>query len=115
MSRVQDRYKKFERTVTLLLAISLLVFIVFLIVSGLGIIWLQVLCSIVAILLCCLCLVMLILSRELLRQRSLWMSIWAVATILCILFSLLLHYPSPNPYSVLQGSSGYSADETISE
>lgn len=99
MSHRQARYKKFESTVILLLTGAFILFIAFLIASGLGITWLKLLCSIVAILLCCLCLILLTLTKELLSQRSLWMSVWSAAMVLCILFSLILKYPSPNPYS----------------
>lgn len=92
------RYRKFERTVILMLACAFILFITFLIASGFGITWLKICCSIVAILTCCLCLVMLFLTQELLNPRSLWMSVWSVAMVVCILFSLILRYPSPNPY-----------------
>ena len=38
------------------------------------------------------------MSGELLRHRSLWMSAGALAILVCLLISLLLNYPSPNPY-----------------
>lgn len=98
MASSRARYKKFEHMVGLLLAIAFLLFIGFLVASGLGITWLKLLCSIVAILICGLCLVFLVLTQELLSRRSLWMSVLSAAIILCIVFSLLLNYPSPNPY-----------------
>ena len=98
MAERRSRYREMERYMSYALIIDLVVFIVFLITSGMGIIWLKVITAIVAILLSGLCLAFLFLTQELLRQRSLWMSISAGAIAICILFSLILNFPSPNPY-----------------
>ena len=98
MPRNQKRYKKFEHMITVLLSGSTVLFIAFLIASSLGVTWLKVLSSIVAIFICCLCLFMLLLARELFRRRSQWLSAWSAAVILCTLASLILNYPVPPIY-----------------
>ena len=77
---------------------DMVLLILCLIVAGFGVIWLKVLLAVLVLLLSGLCLGFLYLSRELLRQRSLWMSMAAAAIGLCLLISLLLNFPSPNKY-----------------
>lgn len=97
MKKHNNRYTEMERYITIALAVSALLFIIFLIASGSGIIWLKVISAILAIFAPCLCLYILYSTKELLRERSLWMSVAAVSIIICILFSLILNYPSPTP------------------
>lgn len=97
MKNQNNRYKDMERYITLALIMSALLFVVFLFVSGHGIIWLKIIIAIFAILISGLCLYLLFLTKELLRERSLWMSVGAAAIIVCILFSLILNFPSPYP------------------
>lgn len=97
MNNQNNRYKDLERYITLALIVSALLFIIFLIASGCGILWLKIVSAIFAILIPGLCLYVLYSTKELLRQRSLWMSVGAAAIIICILFSLILNFPSPMP------------------
>ena len=92
-----NRYKEMERYMTYVILFSAVMFILFLIASGAGIIWLKVIASILSIATSVLCLAYLYLTKELLRTRSLWMTAAAVGIIACTLFSLMLGYPSPNP------------------
>lgn len=92
-----NRYKEMERYMTYAILFSAVMFIIFLIASGAGIIWLKVIASILSIATSVLCLVFLYMTKELLRTRSLWITAAAVAVIACTLFSLMLGYPSPNP------------------
>jgi len=98
MQNKRSRYQEMERYMTYTLIADLFIFIIYLIAAGTGIIWLKVVTAIMAILVSALCLTFLYLTRELLRNRSLWMSISAAAIIICLLFSLILNIPSPNPY-----------------
>lgn len=98
MKKDQSRYKQMERYMCCTLAADLLIFIAYLIAAGNGIVWLKVIFAILTILVSCLCLVFLYLSKELLRPRSLWMSVSSAAILICLLFSLILNFPSPNPY-----------------
>ncbi len=112
MGNRRNRYKEMERYMGLILAGDLLLFIAFLVASGCGIIWLKVILSILAIMLSALCLAYLYLTKELLRERSLWMSASAAAIVICILFSLLLNFPSPNPYKQAKSQNSESYSDT---
>lgn len=97
MPNRRSRYKQMERYMTYaLLAVSAL-FLLYLLASGAGIAWLKVITAILAIICSCLCLAYLFLTRELLRSRSLWMTAWAGAILLCTLISLLTNFPRPAP------------------
>jgi len=98
MANKRNRYKQMELYMTGALVIDALLFLIYLIGAGNGVVWLKAVSAILIIGLSALCLVFLYISRELLRQRSLWMSTAAAALLLCTIFSLLLNYPSPNPY-----------------
>lgn len=99
MHKGKNRYREMEYYMTIALIANLLSFILFLIAAGSGTIWLKVICAIVTILLSGLCLTVLYLSKELLRQRSLWMTTAAAAILLCLIFSLILNFPSPSPFA----------------
>ena len=92
------------------LALDLFLFIIYLIAAGNGIIWLKIIIAILAILLSVLCLGFLYLSKEMLRPRSIWMSVMAVSIAICLLFSLILNFPSPNPYTVYEKQTQGSVD-----
>lgn len=97
MGKQQKRYQEMERYMSYVLIGDGVVFFLYLICAGLGIGWLKVIFAILAILVSGLCIVYLYLTQELLRVRSRWMSVGFAAVILCLLVSLLLNYPSPNP------------------
>lgn len=98
MAKRNERYLQMEKVMTRVLLGDLAVFILYLIFAGIGIIWLKVITAIISIFVSVLCLAYLFLTQELLKKRSLWMSISAGAIAVCILFSLILNIPSPNPY-----------------
>jgi len=98
MADNKTRYKKMEFMMTCALGADALFFVLYLLFAGLGIVWLKVVLAILAILLSGACLYFLYITHELLHQRSLWMSASAAAIALCILVSLVLNFPSPNPY-----------------
>ena len=93
----KNRYSQMEQIVTIVLACSLLLFIIYLISAGSGVIWLKVLSSIFTILSAGLCLAYLYFTAEWLKQRSLWMTAASVALVVCTLFSLILNFPCPAP------------------
>jgi len=102
MQKKNNRYRQMERYMTYALLADLVLFILYLIFAGIGIIWAKVIIAIIAILLSLLCLAFLFLTQELLKRRSLWMSVSAAAVVLCLLFSLILNMPSPNPYKATE-------------
>lgn len=97
MASKRNQYKQLEQYLTIALIVNLLLFIGFLVSAGNGIIWLKVILAILTLFLSGLCLYVLYASRELLRPRSLWMTVAAGATVICLLMSLLLNFPSPKP------------------
>lgn len=99
MAKRVNRYKKMEQYMTATLLADVFLFILYLIAAGTGTLWLKVLTAIFTILISGLCLTYLYLTKEFLRQRSLWMTAAAGAILLCVIASLILGFPSPSPYA----------------
>lgn len=93
MATRRNRYRIMERQMTLVLLANLTIFILYLLCAGAGIVFLKVVLGILSILIGALCVGFLHLSGELLKRRSLWMSVSAASLALCTLVSLLLGYP----------------------
>ena len=112
MSDKPNRFKEFELYMTVALSIDAVIFVLYLIFAGLGIIWLKVLFLLLALVISGYVLWTLYMSRELTRPRSLWISVAAVAILVCLLFSLILNYPSPNKYKP-QNDAAYSISQNL--
>lgn len=97
MNKNNGRYNKMQQIISAVLGGSLLLFIVYLIASGNGIIWLKAITAIITILGSGLSLGYLYLTQELLRRRSLWLSTAFAAILICTLASLILNFPCPRP------------------
>lgn len=95
MDKRRNRYKEMEFYMTRILIADAALFILYLIFAGLGVVAMKVILSILIILISALTLAYLYLTQEVLRKRSLWMSVSAAALLLCLLVSLILNYPSP--------------------
>ena len=95
MAEKNNRYQELNRAMTMLIIASALDFLLFLIFSGVGILWLKVLTAIFAILMPLLCLGFLYLSKELLRQRSLWLTTGFGSILVCTIVSLICNFPCP--------------------
>ncbi|MBQ8358933.1 MAG: hypothetical protein IJX37_03310 [Oscillospiraceae bacterium] len=91
----RSRYKDLEQYMTISLIASAADFILYLIFAGTGIIWLKVITAIFAILMPVLCLALLYLTKELLKQRSLWLTAGFFGIFLCTVVSLIANFPSP--------------------
>lgn len=89
----RSRYKDLEKMMTLLLIASALDFVLYLVFSIAGIAWLKVITAIFAILMPVLCLGFLYMSKELLKQRSLWMSIGFAGIFISTAVSLIARFP----------------------
>lgn len=98
MAQKPNRYKEMERYMTYALCLDAVLFLLYLIVAGNGIIWLKVILTLLCLALSGALLWFLYTTKELLRQRSLWITVGAAAIAVCLLFSLLLNFPSPNKY-----------------
>lgn len=97
MPNHKERFQKMQQMITAALSGLFLLFIIFLIASGNGILWLKATIAIITILGCGLSLGFLYLSNELFRRRSLWISTAFAAILICTLASLILNFPSPRP------------------
>lgn len=98
MANKPNRYKLMERYMTITLCLDTAVFILYLIFAGIGIVWLKVIFALVCLALSSYLVWLLYASKELLRQRSLWITTGVAAIVVCLLFSLILNFPSPNKY-----------------
>ena len=90
-----QRFKQNERILAIGLITDAVLFVLYLLTAGLGVIWLKWILAIVAILLAGAGLAVLYLTGELRRQRSLYLSAGFAAVVVCIFISLILNYPSP--------------------
>ena len=98
MAKNQNKYKLFERFLTVALCTDAIAFILYMIFAGLGIVWLKVILTLVCFALSGYILWLLYKTQELFRQRSLWITAGAAAIAFCLFMSLLLNFPSPNKY-----------------
>ena len=98
MASKPNRYREMERYMTCALIADTIIFIFYLVFAGLGIIWLKALFVLAGLGLSGALLWFLYTTKELLRQRSLWITAGAAAIALCIFISLILNFPSPNKY-----------------
>lgn len=95
MNNDQARFKQMEKILTAVLVFAAVLFVVYLFAAGSGTIWLKALTAIITILICGLTIAYLYMTKLLLRPRTLWMTTAAAALIICLIFSLLLRFPSP--------------------
>ncbi|MBP3479058.1 MAG: hypothetical protein J6K03_06195 [Oscillospiraceae bacterium] len=95
MEERRNRYKDLEQLMTVLLIATAVDFLLFLIFSGVGILWVKVVTAIFAILMPLLSLAFLYISQELLRQRSLWLTTGFASILVCTIVSLICNFPSP--------------------
>ena len=108
MAQKPNRYKIMERYMTYALCLDAVLFVLYMIVAGNGIIWLKVILTLLCLALSGALLWFLYATRELLRQRSLWITVGAGAIVVCLLFSLIINFPSPNKYKQDTEKSAYS-------
>ena len=90
-----QRFKQNERILAIGLLADAALFLLYLLMAGLGVVWFKWVLSIAAVLLSGAGLAVLYLTGELRRQRSLYLSAGFAAVVVCILISLILNYPSP--------------------
>ena len=95
MPEKNNRYQELDRVMTMVIIATAVDFLLFLIFSGVGILWIKVLTAIFAIVAPLLCLGFLYLSKELLRQRSLWLTTGFGAILVCTIVSLICNFPCP--------------------
>jgi len=115
MTARPNRYKEMERYLTYGLIADAVLFILYLIAAGCGVIWLKVILTLLCLALSGFILWLLYATRELLKQRSMWITAGAAAIAICLLFSLILNFPSPNKYKITDGEDDESASFVVTE
>lgn len=91
----KSRYKAMESVITAALCLDAVIFLAYLFFAGSGLVALKITAVVLCILISGAVLYFLYITRELLRKRSIWMTLGAACIILCILVSLILRFPSP--------------------
>ena len=99
MNKRQSRYKKMEFLMTIVLCLDVAIFLAYLIFAGAGMVALKVTAAFLCFVVSGAALAFLYMTRELLRRRSIWMSLAAACLLLCLIVSLVLKFPAP-PYSL---------------
>lgn len=89
----KNRYKDLEQLMTVALIADAIIFILYLIVAGSGILWLKILLAVIDLIIAAGALALLYLTQELLKQRSLWLSCGFFSVLACTVASLILNYP----------------------
>ena len=95
MAKVNARYKRMETLMTAVLILDAIIFIAYLIFAGIGMIGMKAVTAVLCFLISAAVIYFLYMTRELLRKRSIWMTLAAVCMILCLLVSLLARFPAP--------------------
>ena len=93
----RKRYKDLELLMTRILIAVAAVFVLYLIFAGLGKPFLKIFTAIIAIAVSGLSLGFLYLCGEFKKRRSRWIVLGYICTVVCILASLVLNFPSPKP------------------
>ena len=95
MNSKKTRYKKMEAIVTGVLCVDTVIFVAYLLFAGSGMVAMKAVTAIFALLISGAVLCFLYMPRELLRRRSIWMTLAAACIVLCLIASLILHFPAP--------------------
>ena len=95
MNQKDNRFKILEKYMTAILIALTGVFLLFIIASACGVIWLKAITAIITIGSSILCVAFLYKTKLLLQSRSMWMTVAAVSLFICTVFSLIVHFPAP--------------------
>ncbi len=113
MANKPSRYKEMERYMTYALCADAGIFLLYLICAVSGIVWLKVILTLVCLVLSSGILWLLYTTKELYRQRSLWITTGALAIIVCLIFSLILKFPSPNKYKSTEKEAAFAITQQL--
>lgn len=91
----RNRYRELESLMAKVLIGDAVVFCLYMIFAGRGMVALKATTAVITILVSLGCVGWLFLTREFFRRRSLWMVTASVGILLCVVLSLLLKYPCP--------------------
>lgn len=105
MAERKIRFKVIEKYLTIAIIAETLLFILYLFLAGAGNTGFKVVIAILCLLISLAVLAFLYMKKELFRPRSLWMTLAAAVIVVCLLFSLILNFPSPKPLPAPQASA----------
>lgn len=91
----RNRYREMEFNMTRILIADAAVFVLYLLFATFNVVALKWILAIIAIIGSGLCLGFLYMTGELLKKRSLWMTVGFASVVLCTLVSLILNFPGP--------------------
>lgn len=89
------RYKDIEQFLTYALIADAVVFVLYLIFAGFGVVAMKVITAILVIAVSVLGLVFLYMAGEMKKRRSRWLVLGFFCIALCLLVSLVLNFPGP--------------------
>ncbi|MDD6201282.1 MAG: hypothetical protein PUB93_08485 [Firmicutes bacterium] len=89
----RSRYREMAQLMTALLIAAAVIFVLYLIAAGAGILWLKILNAVIALAVSALSLGFLCLVKEAFRQRSLWLTAGFFSVLLCTVVSLIVAFP----------------------
>ena len=95
MSKKQNKFRELERFLTTLLLFNLAFFVFFLFFSGVGVIFLKVVCALFAFLVSGFCLWLLHKTKEIFRPRALWLTCGFASMAILTLTSWICRFPGP--------------------
>ena len=91
----RKRYKELEDMMARILIADVVIFGLFMLFAGLGVVAMKVICAIATIIVSSLSLGFLYINGELKKRRSLWMVVGFVGVLVCLLVSLICNVPAP--------------------
>ena len=111
MAERRSSYKQLEFYLSIAVIANAALFFIYMICAGTGVTWAKVFLAILCLVLSVGTLAVLYIKKELLRPRSLWMTMAAGAVLILLLFSLVLNFPSPRPVATLMQAAAGTLDQ----
>ena len=95
MEKNKPRFRQLESLLTLILYVEIGLFLIYLIMSALGLVVVKIILAVLAILIAAFCEWMLYCAKELFKPRGLWLTCAFFSVILCTAVSLICNFPAP--------------------
>ena len=95
MEQNKKQFKDLEMFLTVLIVAMLVLFMLYLIMAGYGQSVMKIICAVLIFCISGFGIWLLYSSKELWRQRSIWMTLTFMSCVICTLVSLLAGYPGP--------------------
>ena len=95
MEKNKPRFRQLESLLTLILYVEIGLFLIYLIMSALGLVVVKIILAVLAILIAAFCEWMLYCAKELFKPRGLWLTCAFFSVIVCTAVSLICNFPAP--------------------